>query len=73
MGKLKDSYNKSKPTKRQIKKQIKDNINNMNCNIMCEFLEKNGIITLLIIVQIVYKKHMIVKLIIHKDILQMKN
>ena len=40
MGKLKDSYNKCKPTKRQIKKQNKDDINKINCNNMCEFLEK---------------------------------
>ena len=73
MGKLKDAYNKCKPTDRQIKKQIKNNADNIKFNKMCEFLEKNGIILLLINVSIVYKKHMIVKLIIHKDILLMKN
>lgn len=40
MGKLKDGYNKSKPSPRQIKKQEiknKESINNIN---ICNFLEK---------------------------------
>lgn len=40
MGKLKDAYNKCKPTDRQIKKQIKNNADNIKFNKMCEFLEK---------------------------------
>ena len=36
MGKLKDAYNKCKPTDRQIKKQIKNEADNK----MCDFLEK---------------------------------
>lgn len=37
MGKLKDSYNKIKPTKKQIKKaKLKD----IELNTMCNFLEK---------------------------------
>lgn len=73
MGKLKDAYNKIKPTDRQIKKQKKDNANNSKNNKMRDFLEKNGIILLLINVFIVYKKHMRVNLIIYKDMLRMKN
>jgi hypothetical protein len=40
MGKLKDNYNKIKPTDRQIKKQNKDNADNIMFNKMREFLEK---------------------------------
>lgn len=39
MGKLKDGYNKCKPTDRQIKKQIKNNNDNIKFNKMCDFLE----------------------------------
>ncbi len=38
MGKLKDAYNKCKPTNRQIKKQKKDNDNNNKFNEMSKFL-----------------------------------
>lgn len=40
MGKLKDNYNKYKPTKRQIKKQKNDNTDNIAFNKMRDFLEK---------------------------------
>jgi len=40
MGKLKDAYNKCKPTDRQIKKQKKDIVDNINFNKMRDFLEK---------------------------------
>lgn len=40
MGKLRDSYNKCKPTDRQIKKQNKHNSDNIKFNKMCDFLEK---------------------------------
>lgn len=39
MGKLKDSYNKCKPTNRQIKKQNKNNDDNIKFNKMRDFLE----------------------------------
>jgi len=40
MSKMKDTYNKCKPTDRQIKKQNKNNTNNIKLNEMCDFLEK---------------------------------
>jgi hypothetical protein len=40
MGKLKNAYNKCKPTNRQIKKQKKDIIDNINFYKMCDFLKK---------------------------------
>ena len=40
MGKQQDSYNKVKPTNRQIKKQNKNNGDNIKLNIMCDFLGK---------------------------------
>lgn len=40
MGKLKDAYNKCKPTDRQIKKQNKNNHDNIEFNKMRDFLEK---------------------------------
>jgi len=40
MGKQKDSYNKCKPTNKQIKKQKKDNSDNIKFNEMCNFLEQ---------------------------------
>jgi hypothetical protein len=40
MGKLKDGYNKCKPTDRQIKKQNKNNADNIRFNKMRNFLEK---------------------------------
>ena len=40
MGKLKDAYNKCKPTNRQIKKQNKHNNDKIKFDKMCEFLEK---------------------------------
>ncbi len=40
MGGLKDSYNKCKPTKRQIKKQKQNDADNIEFNKMQDFLEK---------------------------------
>ena len=40
MGKLRDAYNKCKPTDRQIKKQYKINADNIEFNKMRDFLEK---------------------------------
>ncbi len=40
MGKLKDAYNKCKPTKRQIKKEKTNNVIDIEVNKMREFLEK---------------------------------
>lgn len=40
MGKQRDSYNKSKPTNRQIKKQKKDDDDKIKFNKIREFLEK---------------------------------
>ena len=40
MGKLKDGYNKCKPTDRQIKQNKKNDADKIKFNKMCEFLEK---------------------------------
>ncbi len=40
MGKLKDAYNKCKPTNRQIKKQKQNNTDKIEFNKMRDFLEK---------------------------------
>ena len=54
-----------KPTNRQMKKQMKTQMkaksDAIEFNKMCDFLEKNGNIRLLIVAVIVYKKPIIVK------------
>ena len=40
MGKLKDNYNKAKPTQRQVKKNRQKEITDSNNAAMCSFLEK---------------------------------